>query len=183
MLFKRPFSLRRAPDLVAEPERLDLRAAALRFLDEMAVATFVLDREHRVIVWNKACARLTGLDATAVIGTRDHWKGFYNLPRPCLVDLVLSGDTASVGAHYAGHARQTGGAANLSAENWCDLPKGARLYLGIEACPILDETGAIVAAVETLHDMSALKSAEKAIAGERAGVLTTFGEALEKLAA
>ncbi len=98
MLFKRPFSLRRAPDLVAEPARLDLRAAALRFLDEMAVATFVLDREHRVIVWNKACARLTGLDATAVIGTRDHWKGFYNLPRPCLVDLVLSGDTASVGA-------------------------------------------------------------------------------------
>ncbi len=211
MSMRRPLSFWRGTDPQAQQPNPNVAGPAPRFFDEMAIAAFVLDRERRVIVWNKACARLTGLDATAVIGTSDHWKGFYRHPRPCLADLALSGDTARIGEQYAGHKAQAGGAANLSAENWCDLPNGSRLYLGIDACPIRSETGAIVAVVETLQDMTALKSAEgaieeertkalqeaaareaeeargkaqaEALASEREGVLVAFGEGLEKLAA
>ena len=63
-------------------DRPDLSRHAAQIIDEMAVATFVLDRDGRVAVWNDACARLTGLEAAKVIGTKDHWKGFYLAARP-----------------------------------------------------------------------------------------------------
>ena len=206
---KWPFSRRRASDAVEDRTQPRIADLSLRFLDEIAIAAFALDREHRVILWNKACARLTGIEATAVLGTKDQWKAWYRDPRPTLSDLVLSGDTASIELQYAGHRRKSSGA-NVSAENWCDLPNGAHVYLGIDACPLLDETGAIVAVIQTLHDMTDLKSAEEAIAeerqksleqaaareaeeargkakaqalaSEREGVLSVFGEGLEKLA-
>ena len=37
---------------------------------------------------NKACERLTGIEAAEVLGTQEHWRGFYDSPRPCLADLV-----------------------------------------------------------------------------------------------
>ena len=45
-----------------EGDRPDLSRHAARIIDEMAVATFVLDRDGRVAVWNDACVRLTGLE-------------------------------------------------------------------------------------------------------------------------
>jgi methyl-accepting chemotaxis protein len=197
MSIRRLLSFRGASDHAKERARLGAAGSALRFFDEMAVATFVLDREHRVIVWNKACARLTGLEATAVIGTKDHWKGFYPQPRPCLADFALSGDAGGVDAQYAGRQRQSGGGASLSAENWCDLPNGKRLYLAIDASPVHDRTGAVVAVVETLQDFTAIeataaareaddkraKEQAEALATERAGVVASIGEGLAKLAA
>jgi PAS domain-containing protein len=58
-------------------------------LDQHVTATFVLDEEGRVAVWNKACEMLLGLSAVSVIGTRDHWKAFYTSPRPCLADRAV----------------------------------------------------------------------------------------------
>jgi PAS domain-containing protein len=84
-----------------EGDRPDLSRHAARIIDEMAVATFVLDRDGRVAVWNDACARLTGIEAAKVIGTKDHWKSFYLAARPCLADLALEGGAAKVGSLYA----------------------------------------------------------------------------------
>jgi len=47
---------------------IDVREWAIRFIEHMVVAMFVLDREGRVVVWNEACERLTGLQAAKVIG-------------------------------------------------------------------------------------------------------------------
>ena len=69
-------------------DRPDLSRHAARIIDEMAVATFVLDRDGRVALWNEACARLTGLEAAKVIGAKDHWQGFYLAARPCLAKLA-----------------------------------------------------------------------------------------------
>ena len=169
-------------------EGLAAAGLALRLLDEMAVPTFVLDAENRVIIWNRACAHLTGLKASAMVGTKEHWKGFYSAPRPCLADLALAGNTAEIGAHYAAH--DAVGGAGLKAENWCDLPNGSRVYLTIEACPLRDATGAVVAVVETLQDSTAREAEQtrartqaEALDHERAGVLEAFGAALDKLAA
>jgi methyl-accepting chemotaxis protein len=160
----------RGPDRGEDHQKRDVTHLAHCFIEEMGVATLVLDREHRVVLWNKACARLTGLEATAVIGTQDHWRGFYDHPRPCLADLVLSGETGGAAADYAAPGRQ-GDGANLAAENWCKLPNGAHVYLAIDACPVRDATGAVVAVAQTMQDMTARKLAEKAVEEERAETL------------
>jgi len=161
---------------------------AMRFVDQMAVAMFVLDREGRVAVWNKACEDLTGLKASQVMGTKDHWKGFYTAPRPCLADLALEGGAAKIGSLYAAQANGAP-SGRLRAENWCDLPRGARLYLAIDASATKDEKGEIIGVVETLQDMTAQKLAETIVAAERAEqsgrfetIRTALGSGLARLA-
>ncbi len=160
---------------------IDVRESAPRFIEQMVVALFVLDREGRVIVWNEACERLTGLPASKVVGTKDHWKGFYTAARPCLADLALEGGRAKVGSLYAAQGEGDSESGRLRAENWCDLPRGARVYLAIDAGPIRDGEGSVVAVVETLQDMTLQKLAEMAVAverGEQASRLETVRAAL-----
>jgi methyl-accepting chemotaxis protein len=138
----------------------------MSFIEQMAVALFVLDSEGKVIVWNEACEKLTGLAAREVLGTKDHWKGFYPAQRPCLADLALKG-VGDVGALYAAHDKQASAQGRMKAQNWCDLPRGQRCYLAIDACAIRDAGGQAIAVVETLQNLTAVKEAETAVAAER----------------
>ncbi|WP_371876466.1 sensor domain-containing diguanylate cyclase [Pseudoduganella chitinolytica] len=143
---------------------------AFDVLELLVIPAFVLDAHCRVIMWNHACERLTGVPAREVLGTRDAWRSFYLQARPTLADLVLQQRTAEVAAlyeayqreHEHGHARGEG--AHLSAESWCDMPRaGRRRYLAVDVSPIRDERGAIVAVVETLRDMTTEKQARIAL--------------------
>lgn len=135
-----------------------------QLMEHMVVPTFVLDAECRVLIWNKACERLTGIKAAEVIGTREHWRGFYDTPRPCLADLIAQGRTAEIDTLYADWDRAADDAVpahGRRAENWCVMPQiGTRLYIAIDAGPILDASGKTIAVVETLRDMTAQKIAQ-----------------------
>ncbi len=65
------------------------RAFANKLMEMLAVPTFVLDLDCRVILWNRACAKLTGVSADEMLGTHDHWRSFYDAPRPTLADLLI----------------------------------------------------------------------------------------------
>jgi methyl-accepting chemotaxis protein len=151
----------------SDARALDKAPFVMSFIEHMAVALFVLDREGKVIVWNEACEKLTGLGAREVLGTKDHWKGFYPAQRPCLADLALKGGGAEVSALYAAHDKQASAQGRMKAQNWCDLPRGQRCYLAIDACPIRDSDGQVIAVVETLQNLTAIKEAETAVAAER----------------
>ncbi|MCZ7654893.1 MAG: diguanylate cyclase [Rhodocyclaceae bacterium] len=94
----------------------------------------------------------------------EHWRGFYDSPRPCLADLLALGRTAEIDALYAEHDHADENAVSAHgrrAENWCVMPRaGTRLYLAIDAGPIYDDSGKLIAVVETLRDMTAQKEAQ-----------------------
>jgi diguanylate cyclase (GGDEF)-like protein len=114
------------------------------------------------MIWNRACERLTGLRASDVVGTKEHWRGFYDAPRPCLADLVLQG--ASGELLYAELAPLKSDPGALSAENWCDMPQiGIRRYLALDAAPIFSDEGALLAVVETLRDITIQHEAQLAL--------------------
>lgn len=144
--------------------KLDL---SVRLMEHLVVPTFVLDADCQVIIWNRACERLTGIKAVEVVGTREHWRGFYNEPRPCLADLIAQGRTGEIDAFYEDHDHAASDAVpahGRRAENWCVMPQaGTRLYLAIDAGPIFDEAGKLIAVVETLRDMTAQKEAQTAL--------------------
>jgi methyl-accepting chemotaxis protein len=153
------------------------------------VPLFVLDHDGKVIVWNEACEKLTGLAASSVLGTRDHWKGFYTAARPCLADLVLKGGSAEVSALYAAHDAQASTPGRMRAQNWCDLPIGVRCYLAIDAVAIRNPAGEMVGVIETLQNMTALKEAEAAVEVQREAqahnldaIRTSLGAGLDRLA-
>ena len=134
---------------------------AVNLMQFLVVPTFVLDAQGQVLIWNKACERLTGLPASEVLGTREHWRGFYDAPRPCLSDLIVQDRLSEIDALYVAHDESSGQAFGVHAENWCMMPRlGTELYLAIDAGPIYDAQGKLLAVVETLRDMSAQKKAQ-----------------------
>ncbi|MEF2550225.1 diguanylate cyclase [Aurantimonas sp. A2-1-M11] len=133
-------------------------------MEHLVVPTFVLDAKGHVTIWNRACERLTGVRASEVIGTKRHWSGFYEKPRLCLADLVLSGQGDRVDDLYTANRSETYHQGALSAENWCVLPQcGARRYLAIDAGPIYSPNGSLIAVVETLRDITSQKEAQTAL--------------------
>ena len=135
------------------------RNFAVRLMEHLVVPTFVLEPGGTVIIWNRACERLTGVAASEVLGRKEHWRAFYDAPRPCLADIVLQGTSAEL--LYAEVTRATPDSISLSAENWCVMPKlGSRRYLALDAGPIYSETGELLAVVETLRDITVQHEAQ-----------------------
>ncbi|HEV7815419.1 MAG TPA: sensor domain-containing diguanylate cyclase [Janthinobacterium sp.] len=136
-------------------------------MELLVIPTFVLDTNCKVIIWNRACERLTGVPAHEVLGTAEHWRSFYDAPRPTLADLVIQGRTGEMQTLYDKQAQQRNSSVdnNLCAENWCDMPRAGRRrrYLAVDASPIHDNEGKIIAVVETLRDMTDEKKAQIAL--------------------
>lgn len=138
------------------------RDFAIRLMDHLVVPAFALDVDGRVIIWNRACERLTGLPASEVIGTKDHWRGFYDSPRPCLADVVLSGISSD--RLYANLSPVDAVPSALTAENWCVMPRmETRRYLAIDAGPVYSGEGELLAVVETLRDVTPQHEAQLAL--------------------
>ena len=134
---------------------------AAKLMELLVVPTFVLDGNCKVIIWNRACERLTGVSASEMLGNSEHWRSFYAEKRPTLADLVIQGRRAEIEALYQQHVPGAETSHNLCAENWCDMPRlGRRRYLALDASPIHDNEGRIVAVVETLRDMTDDKRAQ-----------------------
>jgi serine phosphatase RsbU (regulator of sigma subunit) len=124
-------------------------------MEHLVVPTFVLDAEQRVLIWNLACERLTGIPAAEVVGTRDHWRAFYEAPRPCLADLVATKGYEQIADLYTVFEDPAEPSFGVHAENWCWMPRrGERLYLAVDAGPVFDESGKLIAVVETLRDVT-----------------------------
>ena len=139
------------------------RGFAHQLMEMLAIPVFVLDTDARVMLWNHACERLTGVPAGEIIGTSDHRHSFYDEPRPTLADLVIQ-DRADDVRHIYPRATSQAGGAGLSAESWCDMPRiGRRRYLAADASPIVDEHGQLTAVVETLRDLTDEKQAQIAL--------------------
>jgi diguanylate cyclase (GGDEF)-like protein/PAS domain S-box-containing protein len=137
---------------------------AVNLMKHLVVPTFVLDSQCKVLIWNIACERLTGVPSSEVIGSSDHWRGFYAAPRPCLADLIVQDRLDLVHEFYAQYDNVEEKQKSLYAENWCVMPRlGTRRYLAIDAGAIYDDTGTLIAVVETLRDMTVQREAQLAL--------------------
>lgn len=147
----------------AHDSRGEQRAFANKLLEILAVPAFVLNTDSRVIIWNRACERLTGIPATEVLGTREHWRGFYQEYRATLADLLIQNRADEVPQLYTSVNGDVRDGAPLCTESWCDMPLSGRRYLAADASPVHDEDNRLIAVVETLRDMTEEKNAQIAL--------------------
>lgn len=127
------------------------------------VATFVIDQAHRITHWNKACELVTGISARDVIGTCEHWRGFYPAPRPILADYIVAGEIEQAMASYeAGNCRPsrivTGA---YEAEGFFPNQGERGCWLYFTAAPLLGPNGELLGAIETLQNITGRKLAEQ----------------------
>ena len=136
------------------------RRFAESIIANSAVATFVLDPLHRVVLWNKACEELTGVRAGDMIGTSNHWKPFYAEERPTLADLLIDGATERVSQLYSSWGRSPLTEQGLQSEGSYANLNGRDRFLFFEAVPIYTSSGELSVVIETFHDITERKRQE-----------------------
>jgi len=162
----------------------EINAAALEqieifesMIQHCAVAIFAIDTSHKVIHWNRACEALTGVAAADILGTTDHWKPFYDHERPCLSDFLIRGQMDAMPEHYEIYGPSVLLSDGLHAEGWYPDVGGKERYIIFDAAPIHNKAGDLVAAIETLQDITQRKRIEE----EREKLNVELKEALDKI--
>jgi PAS domain S-box-containing protein len=139
---------------------LDKNLRLLRTLEGVIegspIPTFVIGRDHKILFWNKACAELMGHSAEEMIGTDKQYMPFYEEKRPVIADLIVDDDIAGLEKYYGKKHVQKSAVIEgaYEARDYYSKLGGRSRHLYFLAAPIRDEKGEIIAAIETLQDVS-----------------------------
>ncbi|ADG81397.1 SpoIIE family protein phosphatase [Thermincola potens] len=152
-----------AAEQLYEQQLHDQKHFFLNLIENSSMPTFVLDSSHRVIIWNRACEHLTGYTAEEMLNTESHWQGFYLNPRPCLADIVIDGNPDSLTEYYINYGISEVHTNGLWAEGWFKNRRGREGYIVFNAAPIYNDSGELIAAIETLRDITERKKAQEAL--------------------
>jgi two-component system NtrC family sensor kinase len=141
---------------------LDVGRVLHQIIENNPVATFVIDKSHRITQWNAACAQLTRRDAADMLGSDEAWRAFYPEPKPLLADLILDGRIEEERERMYGRRcnRSPHLAGAYEVEGYFpNFGKDGR-WLYFTAAPLVDAHGVVVGAIETLQDVTRRRQAE-----------------------
>lgn len=131
-------------------------------IDFLPDALLAVDRDKRVIIWNKAIAKMTGIASASMLGHGDYAYTipFYGERRSQLMDLVFTPD-AELERRYADVTREGD---TLMAETFCNaLYDGHGAWIFAKVAPLRDATGQVVGAMEIMRDITERKHVEAAL--------------------
>ncbi|MFA5100524.1 MAG: PAS domain S-box protein [Candidatus Omnitrophota bacterium] len=138
-------------------------------MNSMPVPQFVIGADHRVICWNAALEQVSGIKAEDIVGTDQHWRAFYDEPRPCLADLLVDGLNDKISEYYRAEcfkSRIVKDAYEIT--DYFPLSGKNGRWFDFSAVAIRDNDGKIIGAVETLEDITARKEAQDKLAASEA---------------
>lgn len=135
-----------------------------QIVENFPVATFVIDHQHRILHWNRACEIITGVSAKRMLGTTKTWEPFYPEERPVMADLIVDGKLDQIAHYYgAGYSPSQILEGTWEAESFFPhLPNGGK-WLAFTAAALTNDDGEIVGAIETLRDITAEKTSAAAL--------------------
>ena len=150
----------------AEKALSDSEQSLSQIIEFLPDATFVIDRQGRVISWNKAMEDLTGIPKEEILGQGDYAYAipFYGVRRPVSIDLVLAGDTA-VQSTY--HTFRQSGDTIYSETRLPDLRGRGPVNLWNTASLLRNASGQVVGAIESIRDVTDRWQVKEALKSSR----------------
>lgn len=126
--------------------------------------TFLIDRNHKIVFWNRALEILTKKKAEDMIGTSFPWKAFYSEERPCLADILLDSDAARFEQIYGDEVRISHNP-EITWETTGFFPAigAGGTWLRCTATVMRDSRGDLTGAMEMLEDVTGAKHRESRI--------------------
>lgn len=148
-----------------------------------SVPTFVINREHTLTHWNKACENLTGVSAGEVVGTKNQWMAFYTKERPVMADLIVDELPENEVARYYGGKYGKSPLIEMAYEAEDFFPHlGERgKWIFFTAAPLRDHEGKVFGAIETLQDTTERKRADEALKESESRYRDLFSSASEAI--
>jgi phosphate/phosphite/phosphonate ABC transporter binding protein len=129
-------------------------------IDFLPDATFIVDNDSRIVFWNKAIEKMSGIKKDAIIGHGDYIYSipFYGEKRKTLLDL-LENEDGELGDKYQNINRKGNG---LYAESFAPALNGGKgAYVWATAVSLYDVHGCRVGAIESIRDITEQKEAER----------------------
>ncbi|MFZ5450836.1 MAG: response regulator [Thermodesulfobacteriota bacterium] len=141
-----------------------IRESKRRFqdiIDFLPDATLVIDREGRVIAWNRSLETMTGIKARDILGKGDYEYAlpFYGDRRPILIDYVFKEEN-EFRAKYARVARR---GETLHGETYVPQLRAGGAYLTATAGGLYDAAGNLTGAIESIRDITEHKHMQEAL--------------------
>ncbi len=142
----------------AEEALLESEQRLMDIIDFLPDATLVIDREGKVVAWNKAIEAMTGILTKDMIGKGDYEYAlpFYGSRQPILIDLILKADRG-IESKYD-HIEKKGRV--LNGEAYMPNMRGGSVYLMGSATVLYDSAGNVFGAIESIRDITEQKQAE-----------------------
>ncbi len=131
-------------------------------IDYLPDATLAIDRDRRVVIWNRAIEKMSGIPAAEMLGKSGYayTVPFYGHPRSQLMDLLWKPDP-ELEAKYQSLRREGD---TLFAEAFAPALYGGKgAFIWLKATALRDETGQIAGVIESIRDITDFKLAEQAV--------------------
>ncbi|MFA6383731.1 MAG: PAS domain S-box protein, partial [Candidatus Omnitrophota bacterium] len=151
-----------------EKNLIESRQRLEDIIDFLPDATFVIDKESKIIAWNKAMEVMSGRSAGDMTGKSDfeYALPFYGVRRPVLIDIALDPSNNEKQENYPRVQKYD---KTVAGEIFAPLMNdGKGLHLWAIATPLWDPKGAIVGAIESVRDITARKVVEAGLEKEKA---------------
>ncbi len=148
-----------------ERELVERERALSQIIEGNTIPTFVINKDHIVTHWNRACERLTGFKAEEIVGTNKQWFPFRPKERPIMADVIVDEMEDKEIERYYGHSWRKSALIEgaYEAEEFFPQIGGNGKWLFFTAAPIRDSEGAIVGSIETLWDTTDRRQAQEAL--------------------
>jgi PAS domain S-box-containing protein len=146
---------------------LEMEKELTQVIQGSMIPTFIINNEHILTHWNRACEELTGHNAYELVGTDRQWVPFRSAKRPTLADMVVvGGDGEDEVQKYYGSAWRRSKIIReaLEAEEFFPHLGEKGKWIFFTAAPIKAPDGTIIGAIETLKDVTEDKKARQEIA-------------------
>lgn len=146
----------------AEDQLRCVNRKLLDIIEFLPDATLVLNKDGKVIAWNKAIEKMTGVKKEEMLGRGDYAYAvpFYGEPRPILIDLLLM-PQKEIEEKYDYIIRRGGTLITEANVPFTYKGKGAILW-GI-ATLLLDSGGNVIGAIESIRDITDHKNTVEAL--------------------
>ena len=151
----REFLIRRREDLKNLEKALSAHERILKqIVDGTTIPTFVINKDHIVTHWNRACEKLTGYASQEIVGTDKHWLPFRSEKRPIMADVIVDEMKEEEIERYYGDKWNKSNlieGAYEAEEFFAHLGDEGK-WLFFTAAPLKTPEGIIVGAIESLWD-------------------------------
>jgi len=156
------YRLRRRKRRLLLPAEQDMLA---RIIDGLSVPMFVINQDHVVTHWNRACEKLTGLWAGRILGTQRHGQYLGDEKGWTLADWILRQTPEEEIRTVYGSSFKPSGLLKGSFEAQRFFPHlgSAGKWLAFTAAPLRDMKGNLIGAIQTLQDITQAKQHEEAL--------------------